>query len=130
MDLVNDLTRVITSHEFDFPRQHRWDKCSHCLPKHVAKRKKIEKPNRRERSLVTAVLQNLTFDRNNVGENISMLEYDALRLCSSAGSKQNLRDRIATDGGDLRLTIRTTPVNRRKRPDDDVHIGRLYGLIT
>jgi hypothetical protein len=80
LDLRHDLGRVVAAHENHDPGQHRRDECRHRLPEHVAQRQEVQKAEREERPAPLPILQDLAFDRHDIGEDVPVSDDHALRL--------------------------------------------------
>ena len=117
-DLVDDVARVVAPHEHDDPGQHRRNEGRHGLAEHVAERQQVEEPDRAEWFRVAAVLDHLAFHRNDVREDVTVGDHDALRFGRRPGREDDFRNVVAPDLHGRRRAL-AVPVEFVKRP----HLG-------
>ena len=88
-NLPDDFFRIEPTHENHYAGQHRRDEGGHGLAEHVAERQKIQKADGGERAGVIAILEDFTFHRNNIGQNVAVRNDDAFGFGGGAGSEDD-----------------------------------------
>src|ERR1700735_1093686 len=105
---LNQVGRLQRLHKNYGAGQERRNEYSQHLAEHVAQRKRIQKTQWMENSLVAKIFLNLAFERFDVCQNIAVGDHYSARLCRGPRSENNLQRILPTKrwcGGWRRIAL-------------------------